>query len=164
MENKKGTKRQFFNLFNILTVLVIIAGLAAALYFFVLREEPETTVVQSDIEYIIEIKDVRDEFTDKIEVGDTVTDSVGQIQIGTVKEIEYIRSHTYELDNDTGTLVASEHPDHSDFIITVSAKATLTDMGYDIGGCVINVGTPVYARFPSFIETGHCISVRIVNG
>lgn len=163
MENKKGAKKSFFNLFNLLTVFIVVAGLAAALYFFVLKEEPAPVAETVDVEYIVEIKGVRDEFTDKIEDGDPIADSAGQISIGTVEEIEYARSYSYELDSSSGELVVSERPEHSDVIVTVRAKATVGETGYDINGCVINVGTPVYAKFPNFVGTGHCISIKIVN-
>ena len=163
MKKKDGTKRPFLNIFNLLTVLVIIAGVAAAVYFFVLKEDNDTAPELTSVEYIIEIKDVRDELTDKISVGDKVVDTVGQLEIGVVEEIEYTKSYSYELDNETGTLVISERPDHSNIIVTVSAKANVTDKGYDINGCVINVGKPVYARFPGFVEVSHCISMKKVS-
>ena len=163
MKKKDGTKRSFFNIFNLLTVLIIIAGIAASVYFFVLKEDVDTAPVLYDVEYIIEIKDVRDELRDKISIGDKVVDSVGQLDIGVVEEIEYTRSYSYELDNETGELVISERPDHSNIIVTISAKANITDKGYDINGCVINVGKPVYARFPSFVEVSHCISMKKIS-
>ena len=160
MKKKDGTKKSFLNIFNLLTALVLIAAVAAALYFFVLKEDTDVAPELTDVEYIIEIKEVKDELTDKISVGDWLVDSVGQIEIGVVEEIEYTRSYTYELDSATATLVVSEYPDHSNLIVTVSAKAKITDKGYEINGCVINVGKPVYARFPNFTGTGHCISMN----
>lgn len=163
MKKRDGAKKSLFNIFNILIVLIIVAGIGAALYFFVLKDDQGGAAELSDVEYTVEIKNVRDELTDKISSGDRLLDSVGQIDIGVVDEIEYAQSRICNLDNETGELVISEYPDHSDIIVTVSAKAVLTDMGYDINGCVINVGTPVYARFPGFVGTGYCISMKVVN-
>lgn len=163
MKKKDGNGKSFFNIFNILIALVIIAGVGAALYFFVLKDDTDASVELVDVEYTVEIKEVRDELADRIFVGDRLTDSVAQVDIGTVKGIEYTPNCTYELDNDTGELVKSEKPDHTDIIVSVSAKAAITDKGYDINGCVINVGKAVYSRFPGFVGTGYCISMKVVS-
>ena len=153
-----------FNLFNILTVLVVISALAAALYFFVLRyEEKEDTVSTAQIEYVIEIGRIREELLDKISIGDTVIDSAKNTPIGTVSGVEYTPSYSYVLDETTGQIVRVEYPDHSDIIVTVRAEGYKTGVGYDINSSVINVGRTVYARFPAFANNGYCISVRTLD-
>ena len=121
MENNTK-KKSVLNLFNILSICVIIAAVVAALYFFVLKGDEKDTVPLLDIEYTVEFGTVRDEFVGNIKVGDVLIDAASQRTIGVVEGVEYNRSSTYSYDKDLGQIVAREYPDHSDFIVTVRAK------------------------------------------
>lgn len=167
MEERTGSfkpiknRRGKFNTIDlvIISLLVIIVAL-----IIISSSVPEWFSSDSDVtlRYELEVKDVPAELVGNVSVGDKVyTSNTGKL-IGSVVSVENTVPHTvFVYDEASDGIVAKEIPDRYDVRITVVADARLKDgIGYTVDGQRISVGTRLDLRFPNFLCTGYCITVK----
>jgi len=154
-------KKRKFNAVDAVLIIVILAVIgAAALLLLKGTGEPQTK--KTKIEYIVEFRQLREEFGDNFHVGAVISDSVAKYQLGDVTAVN-VENATYNGNNQlTGELVVVDYPEHIDVQLTVSADATIgeNEMYYIGGGYRLSVGSTVYVRMPDFVGTGYCIDIK----
>ncbi len=158
-------KRRKFNLIDFLLILIILAAIAALVYVFLPFSAIKniTSDTSRNIQYVIEIQGVDEEFLENISENNIVLDSVSKSNIGTVIAVDYSTQHTrFELqENDDGNIgVLSPVTGKYNVIVTISANAYFSEgNGYTVNGTRIAVGEKINARFPSYVCESYCISV-----
>lgn len=155
--DKKINKKHKFNAIDAAIIIVIAAVIGAAIFLFSTGSVGES-VKTSNIEYVIELRTVRNEFADNFKEGQQVVDAVAKYHLGTL--ISYSASDATYNGNDmqTGSLVSGIYPDHSNIKLTVSAEAVPGAYGRYVidGGYDISVGSTVYVRLPDYTGVGYC--------
>ncbi len=157
---KTTVKKHKFNAVDAVIIIVVAAIIGAALMFFTMggAEVVNETV---SIEYVVEFRTVRNEFTGNFALDQSVVDSVAKYHLGRV--IDYAVTPATYVGNDfsAGAAVISEYPEHSNVSLTVSAEATVgADGRYIIsGGYDISVGTAMHIRLPNYTGTGYCTQI-----
>lgn len=158
MNTQSVKKRKKFNVIDVLILVLILAVIAALLYFFVFRGSFSGNDVVS-LEYNIKLDIIDNRFHGNVVVGDLVTDTVKAYALGQVISVDYSPAVYTELNQLTGELMEYEYPDHEQVNIKVRADAKLTNGQYSLGGYPIAVGTRVHFRVPNFVSTGFCTSI-----
>lgn len=164
---KPTQKKHKFNAIDAAVIILIVAIIGAATIFLFSEKENEGPVVQTvKVEYVIELRSIRDEFADNFSVGDSVIDGVALYRIGEVVAVDVTDSVYTGVNLVTGESVSSDYPEHSDVALTVSADATLNELGRYVvgGGYDLSVGTSVYVRTPNYIGYGYCTEIRQSEG
>ena len=159
METK--TKKRFrFNFIDVILIFVILAALACLFYLFTSHQtENSGSTGKYDVVYTIEVRTIRDEFKNLVNVGDKVVDAVQLFTIGEVTDVSYKNSDYTTFDRENGTLVHYDYPGFLDMTLTVRASANLENNTYMIGGYELAVGVLVSFRTPSYTASGYCTTI-----
>ena len=157
---KTTVKKHKFNAVDAVIIIVIAAVIGAAIMFFT-TGTPEVVNETVSIEYVVEFRTVRNEFTGNFAIDEEVVDSVAKYHLGRV--IDYSVSPAMYVGNDfsAGAAVISEYPEHSNIKLTVAAQATVgADGRYIVGGGYdVSVGTAMHIRLPNYTGSGYCIQI-----
>ena len=158
---KTTVKKHKFNAVDAVIIIAIVAVIGAVLLFFTMGGTETIANETVSIEYVVEFRTVRNEFTGNFALDESVVDSVAKYQLG--KVIDYAVTPATYVGNDfsAGAAVISEYPEHSNVSLTVSAEATVgADGRYIIGGGYdISVGTAMHIRLPNYTDTGYCTQI-----
>ena len=139
---------------------MIVAAVVVLVYVFVAPYTGTITLAPTtDIEYTIQVDNVRGEFNGLISEGNTVTSTSTLREIGTVVSVKYVNVQ-YTGKDKNGNTVISDYPDLYTAIITVSAKANTEDGLYKTGDVVISAGTQIGFRVPKYTADGYCTLVK----
>lgn len=157
----KTVKKHKFNAIDAVILIVIAAVIGAAVFFFATGEfggASETVM----LEYVVEVRSIRDDYVDNFAIGEEIIDSVARFNLGEIVAIDVTPTTFNGNDLTTGTLKVYEYPEHSDVILTVVAEARLGENGrYIVGdGFDLSVGTAVYMRLPNYTGIGYCTHFR----
>lgn len=148
-------KKVSFNFIDAFLIIVIIAAAVLLAKIFI-SDGGVGVIGKTPIEYQVSVVGVREEFRNKVNIGDRVLDSVGLFEIGEVVDIKY-DSYKYLIhDEINGKALAVDYPEHINITLIIRADATLENGFYYINGYQISVGTLVSLRVPSFNEQGYC--------
>lgn len=150
-------RKHKFNAVDAAIIIVIAAVIGAVVLLFTMRDTPAISKTVN-LEYVIELRTVRNEFSDNFAVGEGVVDSVAKYHLGEVINV-VVEPATYNgNDFSSGTLVSGEYPEHSNIKLTVVAPATVGGDGRYLldGGYDISVGTTMYVRLPYYTGVGYC--------
>lgn len=155
------TSKHKFNAIDAIIIAVIILVIAGAIAFFAFGSAGASNS-SVKIEYVIELRTIRNEFKDNIIKGDKIIDSVAKYSLGEVIDVSTSDAIYNGTNKVTGTPTVSKYPDHSNINITVVSSASIDSNGRYIidGGYDISVGTTVHMRVPNFTGTGYCIMIR----
>lgn len=158
-----GLQRFRFNFIDLILICVMLAAAAMLIYIF---KTSDISIIKgserTEIEYTVEIRQVREEFRNFIQNYDKVTDTVTQYALGEVVNVEYAPARYTGVNRTTGTLVFSDYPEHMNVTVTIRAEATAGDGEYSIDGYKIAVGKAVALRVPGFTGEGYCTKLREV--
>jgi heme A synthase len=164
MKKPNGEKLKFrFNFIDFILIFVILAAAALLAYVFM---SSDISLLDNnkkvEIEYKVEIKQVREEFRDYIAISDRVTDTVTQYALGEVVNVEYAPTRYTGVNHTTGELVFSDYPEHIEIIVTIRAQATANGDVYSLDGYKVAVGKAIAMRVPDFIGEGYCTQLTEV--
>lgn len=153
-------KRIRLNIIDIILLLIIFIAAALLVYIFVSGSiDSVSGDKETKIAYTVLLTGIREEFRGKINIGDSVTDTVKLMPIGTVSNVRYEDYYSAQEDKTTGNIKYSRFPGFINITIEVSADASLKDGFYMIGGYGISVGTLVSLRVPAFTSQGYCTTL-----
>ncbi|MBQ4054441.1 MAG: DUF4330 family protein [Clostridia bacterium] len=157
-----ANKRRKLNYIDVLLLILIIVAVIGVVWFIISPYTDQLFATTYDIEYTVALNGVRVEFKDKVQVGDTLVETVGLDDIGSVTDVVYTASKFVGTDSN-GHSITSDHPVLYDVMITVRAKATMQSGVYSVNGYGITAGKTIPFRVPDFIGEGVCVSVREVT-
>ena len=155
-------KKRKFNAVDAVIIVVILAVIGAAAALLLMKGTSEPQSKKTKIEYIVEFRQIREEFGDNFHVGAVISDSVAKYQLGSVTAVN-VENATYSGNNQhTGELVVVYYPERINVQLTVRSDATIgeNDMFYIGGGYRLSVGSAVYVRMPDYVGTGYCIEIK----
>lgn len=152
------------NIIDVLITLVIIAVVSVGVLMlanaFDVNASDDGTVA---VEYTVQFKRIRDEFSDNIHVGDAVIDAQKRHNLGTVTKVSN-EPYTVELYNhETDMRDIVEYPDFITINMKVSAAAYVSDeMCYlKDSGKEIGIGTALYIHLPDFCGMGYICEMKV---
>jgi len=164
MEKTKRRNKPAVNVVDLLIVLLILAVGAVLLYVFVFNGRGEQIAPQMrTVRYVVELKNVRDEFTDKVTVGENAFDSVGLYNIGIITAYEEKDATRRGTNLVAGEPVITPYPGRKNLYLTIEAQANLENNIYSIGGYRITVGMGVSLKMQNFSGTGNCITFEVID-
>lgn len=110
-----------------IVLMVIVIAFAAYLKFGVLDQTGVSTELEP-VRYTIELKNVRSEYLENIQIGDTIYDT-GGTEIGTITNVS---STDYEkaLEMLDGTIIIAAVPDRYTTLVEVEAETVIKDGRY----------------------------------
>ena len=155
-------KKRKFNAVDAVIIIVILAVIAAAAALLMVNRSGENQTEETTVEYIVEFRQIREEFGDNFKVGAMISDSVAKYQLGDVTAVN-VENSKYNGNNLlTGELVVSDYPERIDVQLTVRSDAKIGEDGmfYIGGGYRLSVGSAVYVRMPDFVGMGYCIDIK----
>lgn len=155
-------KKRKFNFIDFLIILIVVAIIGAAAYLVGAKKMFAGDAYSLDVEYVVEFRQVRDEFLDCFTTGVEAVDAAKKYRLGEVIGVESTASIYTGNDLVNGKLVYSNYPEHSDVRLTIRSTAKLDAKGMYIldGGYRISVGSVVYVRTPGFTGTAYCIRIN----
>ncbi len=155
-------KKRSFNVVDALIILLILAVVAVGAVLLWSNSGKNGNANSFEIEYVVEFRTIRDEFTDNIEIGTKLVDSAKKYQLGEVIDVSSTPAKYTGVDLNTGELVYYDYPEHSDLSLTVRTVAALDDEGMFVidNGYRISVGTTMYIRTPNYVGTGYCTKFK----
>ena len=164
MEKTKRRNKPAVNIVDFLIVLLILAVCAVLLYVFVFNGRGEQLAPQTrTVRYVVEAKNVREEFSDKVAIGDTVFDSVALYNIGVVTAYEEKDATRRSTNLVTGEPVIVPVPGRKHIYLTIEAQANLENNIYSIGGYKISVGMSVMLKLKNLTAAGNCITFEVID-
>lgn len=161
---EKAKKSFRFNIIDVLLIVLLLAVATALVYFFFFRTTSVIATESYSAEYVIESIEIREEFGSLIKVGDKITDTSKQRELGEVISVEYIPSTRTTVNTETGEQMEVTVPEKLDVYITVRSDNVILDGNYKIGGSYdLFVGTYFSYRTPGFASSGNCVSMKILE-
>ena len=169
MEERTGSfkavkkKRGRFNAIDALIILLVIGVIVV----FVVSRVAGSSEPGEDkkLEYTITVECVDKNFSEKINMGEHVYDSLSKILAGTVSAIKSDEAYfVYEYSEEENAIVKRTYPDKYNVEITISADAKFVDgVGYYVGGNRVAVGEKMSLRLPGCTAKGYCVGMREVK-
>lgn len=157
-KDKKTGRRSFFNVFDIV-VLIIIAALVV--FLFLAREGLGNRASKKNVTYVVEFAMVHENVTPHIQEGDVLVDKVKKFSVGTVEKVEVFPAESYISDLENGGQVKVEEPHYDRVLVTISAEADVTDSEVTVdNGFTVRVGLGVYLRGPGYECTGTVVEMN----
>lgn len=171
-----NTKKHKFNALDAILLIMIIALIGAAVFFFVvprisgMGDKSKTEGEHFTVEYELQFRDVPNELRGVIErkhrIGETVYELNSSNELGTLTEIRFENASYTGTDlTDGGKLIYGDYPDHSDVTMVIRAEAEISKTGrYTINdGRTVSVGTGVTVKLPFFTDLGYCTKFSIID-
>lgn len=164
MQKRKST----FNIIDALIVLLVVA-VGLGVYFLFFRqssdvvEEDQPAPQNARIRYVLQVSEIKNEYTDNIQIGEKVIEygtrtSVGEVTAVGNEEYVYV-GH----DKTTGQQKLTPLKDYSNLYITVEGNATMKSELYYINENAMYVGRKIDMFLPDLFCTGTCISLEIIE-
>lgn len=159
--HRKRTDRRPMRILDLVLVLLILCVLVGVIVFFL--KNPPTSLRNEHvrIEYVLESREIRDEFADAIRVGDPVYEANTLRKIGEVVSVEYAQSTTLSFSQNADQMVEVPYPNRLDIRITIRSKADHRDGAYSIDGVgAIRMNSCLSYLTSTFSGKGICLSLR----
>ncbi len=162
---RKNEKRAWrFTALDLIILLVVLAAIGAAIYFFgPFAKQNGEDARSMDIEYTVELKYIDEKYVGNIKVGDVVIDSVTKREIGVVSAVEHTPMIEYILNTDDEVIEEKEYPGLVSILVTVRSTATREERGFYIEGYRVAIGEQHHLQLPLYVGSGYCIGVEEVN-
>jgi hypothetical protein len=151
------------NLFDVVIIVLVLIAAILFLYFTTFRGQSVSNT-ESTVTYTMELRDISKPVADAIQIGDTLTDSVKNNDLGTIQSVEIVPYTTLGQITDTGEYVLSVVPDRYTAILEMEAAAVESDTSIAVGaGYIIRCGTSVSVIGPGYIGTGTILTIERGN-
>ena len=156
-------KKRKFNFIDFLVILVVVTIIGIVFYIFSPWSKIEKlwSNNQTEITYMVEIKNVNPEDIELIKAGDSIKNSVTKNPLGTVVDVVSIdNAYTYDYvidENEEMKCVVVENPKKYNVVVKITAYADYQEnVGYSVNGCRIAIGESFDMRFPLYACNGSC--------
>ena len=157
------SKRKFrFNIIDALIILLVLAAVGVIGYVVASEKQtPEEVKQDKKIQYVIQITELKDEFTGNIKPGETLYEVETNKKLGVVTACN--SEKTYYTDSKKGVQVISEIDGRSNMFVTVEADASFKDNIYTVNGVSILVGTSIRFITPGLTSGAVVVSLETVG-
>ena len=152
-----GKRPLRISLFDIIIIAIIICC-GFAVYFLTGKEVAAQT---KKLRYTIELTDLPEGFSEKIEVGDSITDNIKNYHMGTVVDVEAEPYKKLLEDPVNGRKVEAEIPGRETAVITLEADVTESDSELRVNGSyLVRTGLEVAAKGPGYAGNGYILTIE----
>lgn len=151
-------KKRRINLFDIIIIL-LVAAVAAAVFLF--TRQDTAAVETRNVKYVIEIQNVPEGFTKKIDIGDDITDNIKNYYMGKVVAAEAAPWYEQTENREAGTAYMAAVPGRECAVITL--EAPVTDSGSELrvnGNFLVRGGIAIAAKGPGYAGEGYILMVE----
>ena len=156
-------KLKKINIFDIATIILLLALCFAAYFKFNINEHTKTDAKMDNIEYTIKFSGLRKYSLDTFASGDTVYDSQTKLAIGTIKKIEATPGVTVE-ETSSGTAVLATNQERYDITLTIDTVGMETPTAYFADRSVeIKVGSVKQVETLYIKSSGTVTSVKVIK-
>jgi hypothetical protein len=142
------------NLFDLVIIVLGVAVMAAII--LVMRFSNATLGETVSMEYVIELQNLPEGTWENVQIGDTITDNVWNMELGTVVSVS-TEPQTRSMGDTAGTHVyQSEVPGYENILIRL--RSNMTDSESELAttsGFTLRVGTSVSAVGPCYAGSGY---------
>lgn len=150
-------RRHRISFFDIIIVLVIIC-IGGGLYAYTHKEK---VVETHKLKYTFELIDCPVGFSQKIKVGDNITDNVKNYHMGKVVEVHAAQNKKLANDLVNNTIVESVIPDKETVIVTVEANVTETESDFKVdGNYVVKAGKDIAIKGNGYAGSGYILTIE----
>jgi hypothetical protein len=146
------------NFFDILLILLILLVAAAA--YFISHQGTDSATLRTRT-YRIELQGLRSSMADALQPGDTATDTVKNLDLGTITAVE-VQPYTVAVtDEEAGVVRQVEMEDYVTLWITLEVETSETDSQISTtDGYVLRTGTTVYIAAGDLVASGYILDVE----
>ena len=146
------SKRKFrFNIIDALIILLVLAAVGVIGYVVASEKQaPEEVKQDKKIQYVIQITELKDEFT-------------GNIKLGVVTACNSEKTYYTGTDSKKGVQVISEIDGRSNMFVTLEADASFKDNIYPVNGVSLLVGTSIRFITPGLTSGAVVVSLETVG-
>ena len=159
-----GEKRAFrINIVDVLITLVIAGILAFGVIMIASAFGVDATTDKENfqVQYTLQFKGLRPEFSDKVKPGDVVVEAAKRLGLGTVYAVS-VAPYTMDVYNkESGQMQVAQHPDYITLNVTILADGYLADEMYYVNGIKMAVGTGISIHAKNFCGTGYVSAMQI---
>lgn len=154
MENRKKVK---FNGMDLFIAVVVLAVIAAAVWFVGTRRSANEAAASSNVEVrmTVELKAKDESYADAIKVGDTVMIGEKEKISATVENVEVQPAKTLGYDILGGRVLNSTVEEEYDVYVTTVAYGTETTQSIEIDGIAVRVGQNAAMFGKGWSSTGY---------
>ncbi len=154
--SERTEKKRRVNVFDIVIIVVVIA-VAAGAYVFTHREKALETKV---LRYSLELVECPAGYSQKIQVGDRLTDNVKNYPMGTVTSVEARPSVRLGEDRINGNVVESVIEGKETVILVVEANVVETASDFKVeGNYVVKAGKEVAVKGNGYAGKGYILTI-----
>jgi hypothetical protein len=146
------------NFFDILLILLILLAAAGA---YLLSHQGTDSATLRTRTYRIELQGLRSSMADALQPGDTATDTVKNLDLGTITAVE-VQPYTVGVtDEEAGVVRQVEMEDYVTLWITLEVETTETDSQISTtSGYVLRTGTSVSVAAGDLVASGYILDVE----
>jgi len=116
-------------------------------------------VVYQNIQYVVEVNNLDEQYEEMITKGQSVQDAVERRSIGVVSGVQTVPYEKITFDKNNGEEKVSSVEGKISMKITIDAQAVETDRDFSVDGCVIKVGKQYSLMLPEMYAVGYCIEI-----
>ena len=123
-------KKNKLNIIDITVIIIILIMIfAAVIKFSNYNDSSEETAKIDTINYEIKLNNVRDYTVNALVSGDTVYDTLTNVEIGKIVDKIVTPAKIYDSLND-GTIIETQIPNKYDIILKIQTNGLINDIGY----------------------------------
>ena len=159
-------KRRWLNFFDILIIIVIVAGVLVAVFHNQIFNwaTKGAEVREEEIQYVLEFRHVDAAFKKSLTAGDVVFLAGDSLSMGSIERVEFIeKSYEIGYDQEQGMAVKQSYPENTlvDITVVVNVKAKNTDHGYFVENLRLAIGASYQVKTAAF--TGEAFLIGFVE-
>lgn len=159
-ENKENnrTMKQKFNAFDFVIVLIFIITFSV-IGIRIHDKSPKISDTKK-FSFTIEIKNVNQDFQNKISIGDEIRDSGHGYFYGNISNLKVKPAQKITEDNNNSSYVLSDIPEKNDIEITVACNANISDDSITIENNPIRIGKLMPLKSKGYVMYGYIIDME----
>ena len=154
--NERIKKKRRVNVFDMIIIVVVIAVVIGT-YAFTHREKALETKI---LRYSLELVECPEGFSQKIQVGDRLTDNVKNYHMGTVTSVEARPSVRLGEDKINGNVIESVIEGKETVILVVEANVVETASDFKVdGNYVVKAGKDIAVKGNGYAGKGYILTI-----
>lgn len=159
MNSEKKKNNLSFNIIDVALIIIALSAISAIVFFLSNnRITKGSSSEKVSIEYTLQFKEIREEYKNLIEIGDTITESTKMAKIGEVINVIYTEA-LYSGINSDGETVTTPYTGRITVTVKVKTTAVKTKSGYVINGYDLFIGNDMNVRMPNYTGDAKCIAI-----
>lgn len=147
---------------NFFDIIIVCIGIVIVLVvYWISRPTTVSSATIIPLEYIVELNNLPEGTSSYVKVGDVVTESVKNMNMGTVKAVKTVPYTIAVNDEARGIVVQAPVAGYESVQLTIESNMTITDRAVTTdGGYVVRVGAQARVKGPCYAGSGFVIEME----